>query len=110
MTAPLLAALPYMEAVDTARKATRLPRLDRERLVCYLVCYGGLADRLLNELIARQPELVATALMDRGRPQGSVEAAPDETPGSGPDAPAEPTAEYLYTWDPDGVPALELVP
>jgi hypothetical protein len=62
---PLPAAMPYEDAVDIARSSEQLQERERERLVAYMVVFApGLADRVLRWLIASEPELLATALLD----------------------------------------------
>ncbi len=62
---PLTASMPYERAVDIARSSGLLEQGSRERLVAYLAVWApGLADRLLAQLVAAEPELVATAMLD----------------------------------------------
>lgn len=62
---PLTVPMCYERAVDVARSAGELSPADRIRLLHYLLAYSPpLADALLARMIASQPELVATAMLD----------------------------------------------
>jgi hypothetical protein len=62
---PLNISMPYEQAVDVARSSAVLHEHDRARLLGYLAMWApGLADRLLQHVIASDPELVATAMID----------------------------------------------
>jgi hypothetical protein len=67
--------MPYERAVDVARSAEQLDAADRGRLVSYVVAYSGMTDALLASLVATRPELVATAMLDKGLivpPEGAL--------------------------------------
>lgn len=62
---PLTIAMCYERAVDVARTAAELPLSERLRLLSYLMAYSPeAANMLLDRLVAAQPELVATAMLD----------------------------------------------
>jgi len=106
---PLPASMPYERAVSIARSAGDLEADQRERLVAYLVVWApGLADRLLAQLVALEPELVATAMLDQNLPGPVPKGVPG--PGSPADPPAEAADAWLYAYDPRGEPVLELIP